>query len=61
MENKKFLLLYGVYSDIDYDLYIDCLGMYNSYEAACNAMALSQEEDEEDGAQRQYRIKEVNV
>ena len=58
---KKFLLLYGVYSNVDFELFIDCLGVYDSWDEACKAMEFSQEEDEDDGEERKYKIQEINL
>ena len=58
---KKFLLLYGVYSNVDFELFIDCLGVYDSWDEAYEAMEFSQEEDEDDGEERKYKIQEINL
>lgn len=59
---KKFLLLYSSYSDVDCELFTDCLGVYNTFEEAKEAMIQSQEEDDEyDGMERDYVIKEMKI
>ena len=57
---KKFLLLYASYSEIDYELFVDCLGVYDTIEQAEQAEVQSRKEDNDD-MERVYSIKEITI
>lgn len=58
---KKYLLLYASYSDVDYEMFVDCLGIYDTREEAEKAEAVSRNEDDADGTDRIYHIKEMTI
>jgi len=58
---EKYLLLDCSYSNVYCELFTDCLGVYDTEEEASAAQKESALEDENDGMDREYRIKRVNI